>query len=271
MTPLRDLQRDMGAALLGRNDGRVARASVLDDGVGAEARLRIYRHHVATTLTAALHASFPVVCRLVDERFFAYAADEYIRHEPPAGPCLVEYGETFPAFLERFPACAALPYLADVARLEWAMNRVMHAPDEVSLPASALRGIGPDAAGDLVFAFAASVSILSSAWPVDAIWRANQPGAPAEATVDLQTGGVALEVRRVDDDVVLRALTPGVHAFRRALASGSTLAIAAERALAVTEDFDLAGALAALFEDRALVAFTRPSTTGEHARCETRR
>jgi len=40
-------------------------------------------------------ATFPVVCRLVDRRFFGFAADRYIHDHLPAGPCLFEYGGTF--------------------------------------------------------------------------------------------------------------------------------------------------------------------------------
>jgi hypothetical protein len=265
MTSLHELQRDMTAALLGRGAGGVVAAMVTEDGIAAEARLLIYRHHVVTTLTAALRATFPVVCRLVDERFFGYAADEYIRQEPPAGPCLFEYGETFPEFLEAFPACAPLPYLADVARLEWALNRALHATDRVPLVPAALQAVTPADAGNLVFALDASVSLLSSPWPIDAIWRANQPASPADGEVDLRAGGATLEIRRFHDDAIFRPLGAAGHAFRRALAEGSSLAVATERAMAVDAEFDLPGAMAGLFEDGLLIDFTCPSSTGEPA------
>jgi hypothetical protein len=75
---LRELQSAMGKALL---DGPTesAAAHILADGLTAEARLAIYRHHVFITLTAALQTTYPVLCRLVHERFFGYAADQYIR------------------------------------------------------------------------------------------------------------------------------------------------------------------------------------------------
>src|SRR5215469_10515188 len=71
MASLRELQASITDALLG-GDARAAAASVDGDGLAPDVRLDIYRHHVMTTLTAALEATFPVVCRLVDRRFFAY-------------------------------------------------------------------------------------------------------------------------------------------------------------------------------------------------------
>src|SRR5262245_47902022 len=172
MAALRELQRDLRAALLGA-DPAPAAGAVLDDGLTAEARIGIYRHHVFATLTAVLQAAFPVVCRLVDERFFGYAADRYIRLDPPSGPCLLEYGESFPAFLAEFPPCRELPYLADVARLEWAVHRAPGAPEHDPMTAETLRAVAPERAGDLTIALDPSCTLLASRWPIDRIWRAN--------------------------------------------------------------------------------------------------
>jgi hypothetical protein len=79
------------------------REEIEPDGLASRARLEIYRHHVRTSLTSVLEATFPVICRLVDRRFFAYAADTYLRAHPPTGPCLFEYGDGFPDFLAAFP------------------------------------------------------------------------------------------------------------------------------------------------------------------------
>ena len=56
------------------------------DGIDFAGRLQVYRNNTFSSLTAALKDSFPVVCQLVDERFFGYAAQEYIRDHPPRAP-----------------------------------------------------------------------------------------------------------------------------------------------------------------------------------------
>jgi len=262
---LRELERDLRAALLGGDDGP-AQAAIQGDGLDPGARLGIYRHHVITTLTAALQATYPVVCRLVDERFFAYAADRFIRDTPPSGPCLFEYGAGFADFLAGFPPCHALSYLADVARLEWALQRALHAPEAVPLPMRAVEGVAPEAAASLTFTLDASASWLASPYPTDRIWRANQTDAPGPEVVDLAAGEARLEARRQGDHAIFRALDPGSFAFRRALATGANLAAATGAALAVDPAFVLAPALAALFEDELPVAFTcTPSHPGDQS------
>ena len=83
MLPLRDLQGAMASSVLRGMDAPLA-PIVRTDGIGFDGRLQVYRNNTFSSLTAALKDSFPVVCQLVDERFFGYAAQEYIRTNPPA-------------------------------------------------------------------------------------------------------------------------------------------------------------------------------------------
>jgi hypothetical protein len=258
MPSLRELQVGFRAALLADDETAIA-GDVLPDGLEVSARLAVYRHHVLANLTAALEATFPVLTRLVDCRFFGWLADRYIRERPPAGPCLVEYGADLPDFVAVFPGCVHLPWLADVARLEWAMNTAMHAPDATPFELERLGGIAPAALGELVVRVDPSLTLLCSRWPIDAIWRANQPD--GDGTVDLDAQPAWLEVRRVGEEVVFRALPLGTFVFRQALAAGRPLAAAVDAALERAPSFDVAAEFRALLDERALVA-------GEECRCE---
>ena len=133
------------------------------DGLAPAARLAVYRHHVLRSLTDALLATFPVVARLVGEGFFRYAADRYVRAEPPAGPCLFEYGAGFGGFLAGFSACAPYPFLGDVARLEWAMNAAIHAAEAAPLAPAALAGVPAEAIPRLDRALLANIFGLTAA------------------------------------------------------------------------------------------------------------
>jgi hypothetical protein len=258
LSALRDVQTMMLAAVLG-NSPEPAGGTILDDGLTAHGRLEIYRHHVFATLTDVLKATFPIVCRLVDERFFGYAADRYIRALPPTGPCLFEYGASFPDFLATFSPCAELPYLPDVARLEWAMNMAEHAPDVRALDVGVLSQLDPADAARSRFACDPSLTLLQSAWPIDDIWRANQDAVVPR--VSLHAGGRRLEVRRRGEDVVCRRLEPAPWIFRSALVRGRTLEEAATVALALDPDFDLAAAVQALLAESLLTDVASPRST----------
>jgi len=253
MSTLRELQRDVRDALLGEAEATVG--EIAGDGVAPAARLAVYRHHVLTSLTAALETTFPVVVRLVDQRFFRYACDGYVRAQPPAGPCLFEYGATFPDFLAAFPPCRHLAYLPDVARLEWAMNVALHAADAGVLTPETARALPAGTLESARLALHPSVTLLASPWPADALWRANQPG--GDAIVDLDAGAVDLQIWRRGDDVVFRPLPPAAAAFRRALADGGTLTVAARAALDAEPGADLAALVREVLDDEVLLDCTR--------------
>jgi hypothetical protein len=244
---LREVQAAVRTALLG-GDEEHARRLVAGDG------LAIHRHHVVTTLTDVLADAFPVVRRLVDARFFAYAADTYLRDHPPAGPCLFEYGATFPDFLATFPPCRALAYLPDVARLEWAIHAAFHAEDVPALEPESLVAVPEDAAARLIVRMHPSVAYLRSPWAIDRIWEAHQENGRLE-DVRLEADEVRLEVRRTGEDVVFARLPPAVFVFRRALAAGRCLGEAVAEALVDDATFDLPAALAALLGSTLVAGF----------------
>ena len=115
MLPLPKLQTAFRLALLGGDAGaRSAFRALVDAGdPAAEERIEVYRNNVFASLTDVLEETFPVICRLVDERFFSYAAHEFILAHPPDRPCLSEYGSGFADFLESFPPCRELPSRSD--------------------------------------------------------------------------------------------------------------------------------------------------------------
>jgi Putative DNA-binding domain len=238
---LHELQSRLRRAVVGGDTQGLGQA-ILGDGLDPAARVRIYRHHALATLGNALRGKFPVVCRLVGERFFAFAADRYLSVRPPASRCLVEYGADFPEFLAGFTPCADLPYLADVARLEWALCAAAARPDAPPLALEGLATIPLCEAPRVVFRLQPSLQYVASPWPIDAIWRANQQDEPAP--VDLDGGGRAdIEIRRAGTAVVWRKLDPPIFAFRSALAEGRSLAAAISAAMPWGPDFDATMAL----------------------------
>jgi hypothetical protein len=257
MPALRDLQRAFRAALLGGQEGALAE-HILEDGLSADERFAVYRNNVVSSLTAVLRDTFPVVCRLVDERFFGYAAHAFLCAHPPVRACLHEYGALFPDFLAGFPPCQHLVYLRDVARLEWLMHEAGTAPAATPLSPQALTDIRPDDTPRLILSLHPSIGHVASPWPIDRIWHANRARGVADAAhdepIDLDTGSVAIEVYRNGQDVMMRAHPLAVFAFRSALREGKTLGAAAEAALMVEASFDLKGALAELFRDDTVVA-----------------
>jgi hypothetical protein len=252
MSMLLELQRRLRRAVLGGDPAEIV-AAIQGDGLDPAARVGIYRHHAFATLGDALQGTFPVVCRLVDKRFFAYAAHEYLREHPPHSRCLVEYGADFADFLARFAPCEKFPYLADVARFEWALNIAATVREATPLQAETLAEVPAAKAAYVGFRLQPSLSYFVSPWPIDAIWQANQED--EVPPIDLASGGTSLEIRRAGETVAWRRLDPGSFAFRTALADGLVLAAAMAAATLRDPAFDLTAALQGVFADGLAVGF----------------
>lgn len=243
---LLELQTRLSKAVLGENIAEIAEI-IAGDGLDPAARLAIYCNHASLTLGAALKASFPVVCRLIDERFFAYAAHEYLRDHPPRARCLAEYGDDFADFLAGFRPCRDLPYLSDLARFEWALHTAAMVREATPLRINALAAIPAERAEAVGFRLQPSVSYFASPWPIDAIWRANQKD--EIPPVDLASGGTSLEIRRAGEAVAWRRLDPGTFSFRAALADGLVFSAAIASAIQKDPKFDPITALQRVFAE----------------------
>src|SRR5271168_1007262 len=252
MSLLLELQMQLRRAVLGGDTAEIVTA-IQGDGLDPAARVGIYRHHAFATLGDALQTTFPVVCRLVDKHFFAYAAHEYLREHPPHSRCLVEYGADFADFLVRFAPCQKLPYLADVARFEWALNIATSVREATPLQVETLAAIPPGDAAYLALRLQPSLSYFASPWPIDTIWQANQED--EVPPIDLASGGASLEIRRAGEVVLWRRLDPGTFAFLTALADGLVLAAAMSAATLKDPAFDLTVALRHVFSEGLAVGF----------------
>jgi hypothetical protein len=242
---LRETQLCVMDALLGRAGGHGAGALLRAGRRPAPARrLQIYRHNVFETAVATLGDVFPVVARLVGTDFFRTAGNAYARIHPSRSGDLRRFGGFFPDFLRDYLPAAALPYLGDVAALEWAYHHAYHERELPGLDPLRLAGVAADRQTQLRLHLQPSATLVSSPYPILGIWQANQPAAPEDATpISLDDGGVDLVVVQSDLEIEFRPLAEGECCWLRSLAAGEELADAVAAALDRDPGFDLAQAL----------------------------
>ena len=243
MLSLHDAQALVTDALLG-GDGRHGAAALLRDGggVSADRRLHVYRNHLFASLGAALQAVYPVTTRLLGDDYFRHLARAYIVRHPSTSGSLHGFGAELPAFIGRQATLAALPYLADVAALEWAVHEVYHEGDEQALDTATLARVAADAQGRIRLHLQLASRFVASPFPVLAIWQANQDGA-APTAISLDDGGVHLLVARRDFEIEFRLLADAEACWLRALRAGRSLAVALQAALELDRAFDFGATL----------------------------
>ncbi len=219
----------------------------------ATKRFDVYRNNVVTTLVDALRESFPTVRALVGDEFFAAVCRSYLDVELPSTPVLFQYGYGFGAFLDGFPPVRdRVPYLGDVARLEYARLQAYHSQDAEPLGIDTLSQIDPALVARVRLVPHPSLAIVKSDFPVVSLYGATNGLLDADQ-VDMTVGETALVIRPAL--VVNTALLPedGVS-FLEALIKGNSLAQAAELATQTYEMFDLSMHLSSLFQEGAFIS-----------------
>ena len=204
-------------------------------------------------LATALSATFPTVQALVGDEFFRTMAQAFVAATLPTQPVLSEYGAGFASFVEGYAPAGGLPYLADMARLDWALNVAFNSPAEPRLGVAELAAIPGEQLPGKSVSLAPGAVVVCSAYPIDRIWAAAQPGASDE-TVDVAVGGARLLVLRRADDAGFVTLSIGEAGFLEALAAGQSLEDAAVMALSAEPAFNLSTTFSRLLASQAFAA-----------------
>jgi hypothetical protein len=269
MAGLRELQSEFTAALF--DPGHALPANVISHTTRQPLRrFNVYRNNIRLSLIDLLQSYFPVVARLVGESFFRAMAAAFIVSDPPRSPVLSRYGARFPAFVQKFPPASDLPYLSDVARLEWLQQRAYHARDCIPRTAEDLAAIPAGRLPDVIFELHPAVGLLVSRFPVVSIWRTNTLDAEVK-TISLDQGGETGLVVRPDLVVQVVPLPAGADTFVALLIMAHTVREAAAASVLACPDFDLQRSLALLIESGAIADFEwrkrhsdNPKESGNH-------
>lgn len=154
--------------------------------------LRAYRSNGRALAVRALEGAYPVVAQLLGEENFAPLAQRLWAQHPPARGDMAQWGAQLAACIEGLPELAAEePYLADVARLEWALHRAATAADGAADTASFALLMEKDPA-QLTLRLCPGAQLLASAWPAASIVLAHLEGEPSlEQAGQRLRGGVA--------------------------------------------------------------------------------
>lgn len=226
-------------------------SALLDDGLTAltqfksadsEHRFALYRGNQSATWHKTLAAAYPVALALVGDEFFGGLARAYGRAQPADNPDLNHFGARFATFLRDFPHAAQLPYLPDLAALEWALHRAHYAPQADGLSAAQLAAIAPDQIEETTFRLHPAVQLLASEWAVVPLWLAHQPGSGVAFPEEMAVPSQALAARPQWQPVLL-PLDAAAHAALQVLAQGGTFGAALDAAFELDEAFDVAAAL----------------------------
>lgn len=236
-----DLQNLADAIVSGRE--RPARTWRVGAHYSVATALAIYRHNYYGNLQEALAGAYPVVEQIVGKPFFRRITRHYVEQHPSRSGDLHVYGEEMAAFLARFSPAQELPYLQDMAALEWACHRAYFAADLKGLDIIRLSRVSCERYPDLTLRVHPACCVVRSPYPIARIWHAHQPGAPREFHIDLASGPCIALVSCQTGTVHVSELSEAELVWLNSLREGVSLGWATDATLEQFPEFELQAAL----------------------------
>jgi len=205
-------------------------------------RLGLYRGNLSATWNKAMAVAYPVIAQLVGAEFFEALVREYGRAHPSDNGDLNRFGAHFATFLRSFPHVRELPYLPDMARLEWLLHRTHYAQEAPAITAAQLSAVAPEDVESCTVGWSPTAQLFASDWAVVPLWLAHQAGAGVAFPQQMPVPSRAL-ISRPQWTAQLTQLSPASYAALQQLAQGASFGAALDAAFAVDEDFDVANNL----------------------------
>ncbi|WP_248884260.1 HvfC/BufC N-terminal domain-containing protein [Acidithiobacillus acidisediminis] len=203
MDEIRQWQEAFCHALLADEEG--VELPGLVGPISAAASTAIYRNNVLEGFRLALADIYRVVETLVGEECFRALCFDYVRVLPSACGDRNAYGGALPDWLLTHPLVQSVPYLPDLARLEWAQHEAYQAAEGY-----AENGLHH------------SLQLVESDYPIFSIWAFCQDPKNAE-TLDLdRLAGETVLVARPQEEVMMRPMEPTEALWYRSLLSGAS-------------------------------------------------
>lgn len=216
----RPLQAALGAATL----EHVVKPSARLD---ATARMAIYQYGYHARLVDCVKDDFDAVGHALGKARFHEVCLRYVHAHPSDGPNLNIYARRFPAFLAaQGDWLPEADFLAELARLEWAMIEVVHAPEGPRLDTSALSAAPPEAWAGLRLFAAPTFRFETFRYPVNAYFQAVVDGGSPSIP---EARWAATAIYRRGWRIWRMGFTPATAAVLEALLAGAPLGEALAR------------------------------------------
>jgi hypothetical protein len=227
---LRELQRWLAARVLpaeqasalATDGAALAEWLRLPDGVGHEERIAVYVNGYPARIHESLAETFPAVAHVVGARSFDALAHRYVAAVPLLSYNLNDAGADLSGFLRKDQLATGLPFLPDLAELEWRVSAAFHAADEQPLDPASLEDWSLEQWERARLRFQPAVTLVRSEWPILDVW--NHRETPVEEIdVDLRERPQRVLVCRSGFSVQCQELTPAAAGILAALLDGQPL------------------------------------------------
>jgi len=232
MPTLRQVQQRFTADILAyarghQSPSQAARHLRVPAGVDWQTRLDIYRNGYPARILESLGEAFPATANILGDGSFANLVRRYLAGVDLHSYNLNDVGERLADHCRADPLSEELPFLGDLASLEWAILRAFHSRDREPVDPTAFATYDMEDWERAVLEFQPSLAVVESAWPIRDL-RDTMNVDRADIAIDLVDRPQVVLVHRRGLDVDVRVIDRRERDALETMRSGVTLASAME-------------------------------------------
>lgn len=236
-SPLHTLQQQISNHVRLGTDGAAA-LIVETPQVSRETRLGIYSDAYIARLNEAIQANFPKLHQMLGDDECFELTRRYALAHPSRQRSIRWFGHRLAEYLNQDEDYAAVPVLAELAGLEWALAKAFDAANTPPLTVDVLTTLDDATWPVMRLVFHPAVSVLPMGWNAIALWKAIDAG---EEPPKPEPAAGAWIVWREGLSPHFRSLAPNLAALLQAAYAGQPFATACEALLPWHSEDDAPG------------------------------
>jgi len=190
-------------------------------GEPGEKRLGVHAGGYFARVEEGLRDVYEAVSLLAGQEAFHALSTAFAQRHVSRDYNLSRIGQDFPEYLEKSNPLSEMPFLPELAKLEWRIALSFHAFDAPPATPAKLAEIAPGDWEKARIIFQPSIFLFSSAWPVLEIWKSAKEGTFVRDSVEKKTFFTL--IGRRGDLVRCEPLDANQYGLVKALVAGKTL------------------------------------------------
>ena len=167
---LEELQRQFANQIYNPKQDKIFN-EIIPSKVAIADRLEIYRNNVFGNFDSVLEIIYPITKKIVGENYFDNLCKKYHKQHPSKSGNLDDYGKYFYKLINDLKSEHKLPYLKDVAKIEWQCHFAYFTKDVAGFEVEKFQNLKEKELFKVRFKLHPSSYLLASKHPIYSVWK----------------------------------------------------------------------------------------------------
>lgn len=175
---LKKLQQAYDDAIYNNNPQKLSKCLAPNQNIDHQTSIKIYRNNTLGALVNALLDVYPICQKILGKEYFRQIAIQHVNASPSMSSNLNNYGnglhKTISDLSHLHEELVSMPYLIDIAKMEWQLHRCYYASNCETFKIEELSQLTAIQQSQVKFILADDIYVTQSAFDLYSIWKSSK-------------------------------------------------------------------------------------------------